>query len=74
MTDDSATFKVKDYTIKKLQETCPVAGCLLKCSECRICSHMYHCNCPDYLVNRLGCKHMHLIQRFINGESKHLEL
>lgn len=63
--DDPNTFKIKTYKTVKLSENCPVKECRLKCPECNICSHTFHCSCPDFMVNYLGCKHIHLLKRFL---------
>ena len=35
---------------------CP---CLLKCNHCKVCVHMYECQCQFYLSNSYLCPHIH---------------
>ena len=49
-----------EYTVTKMSTKCPHA-CLLQCSECNICIHMYTCTCLDHLTQNTICKHIHLI-------------
>ncbi len=69
-TEDSNTWTVlaedgkSTYNVSKLLETCAdQQNCQLKCQECRICVHMYVCNCPDSLITTTICKHIHLVCR-----------
>ena len=38
--------------------------CQLKYSECFVCSHVFNCDCMDFLTKNIPCKHIHLVQRF----------
>ena len=48
------------YTVVRESENCPF-GCAIICTECKICIHMYCCNCADALLHHTICKHIHLV-------------
>lgn len=53
------------YLVRKLlADSC----CNLICSECKICFHMYTCNCRDFLRTSKICKHIHYVHKF-DGET-----
>ena len=47
------------YTVIRSQVKC---NCLLKCLQCKACSHEYNCSCVDYALHSTVCKHIHLVQ------------
>ena len=53
------------YEVSRVNDRCPENMCNMVCSECQICTHVFACNCSDYLVLSTMCKHIHLVQRFI---------
>lgn len=42
------------------KESC---ACEIRCNDCNICIHEFHCSCPDYAIKFVICKHIHLICR-----------
>ena len=53
-------------TLENLQ--CPFK-CHIQCDDCRICVHMYTCNCMDALIQSTICKHIHLVVRFRTNQT-----
>lgn len=51
------------YHVSKLTSHCPYS-CSISCADCKICIHMFQCNCPDSLIRGTICKHIHLIKRY----------
>ena len=54
---------VHSYQISVLSETCADVACQLRCIDCGVCCHTYHCTCPDFLLKNISCKHIHLLRR-----------
>lgn len=55
------------YKVSKLLNACSdPQNCQLKCSECRICVHLYVCNCS--LIASTICKHIHLVCRYSTSQ------
>ena len=52
-----------NYQITVLSETCTDVACQLRCIDCSVCCHAYHCTCPDFLLKSISCKHIHLLRR-----------
>ena len=56
-TENSSTREVQslgnktNYSVVQVRLTCPY-NCLICCSECKICTYMFVCNCPVNLVAR----------------------
>ena len=48
------------YEVQEDLESC---SCLLKCSSCAVCIHMFSCTCPDQMTRQSICKHIHLVRR-----------
>ena len=50
---------------RKYYKVCQVSSvpceCKLICNICSVCVHMYTCNCPDFLIGNLSCKHIHAV-------------
>ena len=75
-TEDTNVFMIKsedgkrNYSTSKLSDNCEVSGCRLRCIECSVCTHSYHCNCPDFLINNTSCKHVHLLKRYLVANDK----
>ncbi|XP_050296505.1 uncharacterized protein LOC126736270 [Anthonomus grandis grandis] len=40
--------------------------CKLTCSFCKICVHMYSCDCIDFSGKLTICKHIHFIRNFVD--------
>ena len=40
------------YQITPLVERCEEAACQLRCIDCGVCCHTYHCTCPDFLLKK----------------------
>lgn len=47
----------KTYIITQVCDGPPC--CNLKCKICSVCLHMYHCSCPNNLIQINICKHIH---------------
>ena len=47
-----------EYTVERILEQC---DCKIKCRECQVCTHLYHCSCVDYAVHNTACKHIHAV-------------
>ena len=50
----------QEYTVCLESLVCSVR-CKLQCDICKICVHLYSCNCNDALINHTICKHVHLV-------------
>ena len=75
--DDSYNIKSEDgkreYTTIKVRDTCVNKECQMKCFECGICAHTFNCSCPDFLLNSVSCKHMHLLKRYLLANNKRVK-
>ena len=76
-TESSSIFKVMSsndnntmYEVSIIAEKCPETSCFLKCIDCGVCIHTFMCSCPDSLVLNNMCKHIHLVQRKVVGETR----
>eukprot|EP00112_Aurelia_sp_Birch-Aquarium-sp1_P015011 Seg3290.1 transcript_id=Seg3290.1/GoldUCD/mRNA.D3Y31 product="hypothetical protein" protein_id=Seg3290.1/GoldUCD/D3Y31 len=50
--------KSEFYSVRKVLSTC---DCLIHCSKCQVCHHMYRCECTDFRMRLIACKHIHAI-------------
>lgn len=65
---DSETVEGKSYIVELVKEDSPY-DCKVICRDCKICPHIYECDCVDYLVGLNICRHIHrLIITKINVE------
>jgi len=48
------------YVTKNDVLSCSSEDCISYCNYCNICYHAYRCNCPDYKLKTIICKHIHL--------------
>lgn len=48
------------YVVELKNTTCH-DECLIKCRPCKICPHMYTCDCIDHLNSLRICKHIHYV-------------
>ena len=70
-TDEDTVYSIlsedgnRKYLVTKVADYCEESLCMMKCSECGTCAHVMLCTCPDFLFNNIGCKHMHLLQRWL---------
>lgn len=46
------------YTVQRILQQC---DCKIRCSECRVCMHLYSCSCVDYAIHNTACKHIHAV-------------
>lgn len=46
------------YHVMPAEENC---DCRLRCHICKCCVHMYVCNCVDFAVHAVVCKHIHTV-------------
>eukprot|EP00794_Sanderia_malayensis_P011705 gene11705-12923_t len=47
------------HKVSRLNEDC---ACKIKCSKCHVCHHMFNCECVDFNVRGIACKHIHAVQ------------
>lgn len=58
--------KLRTYVVRRVNETCLINDCVVKCYEeycCNLCEHLYKCSCSK---KNIFCKHMHKIHSLIN--------
>ena len=55
----SQKTKEKSYIVTKVKDEC---ACLLRCSSCHVCVHMFSCSCADAHLHSTVCKHSHIVQ------------
>lgn len=58
--------KQRKYVVRRVNETCSINDCVVKCYEeycCDLCEHLYRCSCSK---KNIFCKHMHKIHSLIN--------
>ena len=71
--DDAWTVLGEDrrssYKICRIASACKETNCGLRCQACCVCVHLYVCNCLDSLITSTICKHIHLVNRYLNGSS-----
>ena len=66
----SQKTKEKNYIVTKVKEEC---ACLLRCSSCQVCVHMFSYSCADAYLHNTVCKHSHVVQvTLINQPSEAL--
>ena len=58
----------KQYVIVKGNDG---AKCMMKCSSCLVCIHVYSCSCPDYVIHSVPCKHVHAIHMLTTRDSEY---
>ncbi|XP_065062405.1 uncharacterized protein LOC135689183 [Rhopilema esculentum] len=74
-TESSTVWKIQSsegaekYSVEKIDEECDVQECMLRCHECKICCHMFVCNCPDSLITCHLCKKIYLLHRYLQEKS-----
>ena len=54
----SQKTKAKSCTVIEVKDEC---ACLLYCSSCHTCVHIFSYSCPDAYLHRTVCKHSHII-------------
>ena len=62
----SQTNTDQHYIVVQLNEEC---SCLLRCSNCHACIHMFSCSCADAHLHNTVCKHVHIVQITLTGSS-----
>ena len=71
--DDTRTVLEEDrrssYKVCRIASACEERNCGLRFQECCACVHLYVCNCPDCLITSTIWKHIHLVNRCLNGSS-----
>lgn len=55
------------YKVSRVNEVC---ACYIKCSKCEVCHHMFNCECIDFNVRGIACKHIHAVQIMTMGPTK----
>ena len=61
----SQSIERKHYSIVRGDEC---TKCMMKCSYCSVCIHVYSCSCPDYMIHSVPCKHVHAVHVLRNTE------
>lgn len=64
----SDAMYVKIYNVLFLKN----CDCSIRCSDCRICIHELGCECYDYAVRYLICKHIHLVCTHFSVKENHI--
>ncbi|KAL1450403.1 hypothetical protein WDU94_002774 [Cyamophila willieti] len=49
------------YDVMRINAACSESFCPLTCSQCKVCVHMFECNCFDHLLYVNICKHIHAV-------------
>ena len=62
----SQTNTDQHYIVVQLNEEC---SCLLRCSNCHACVHMFSCSCADAHLHNTVCKHVHIVQITLTDSS-----
>eukprot|EP00112_Aurelia_sp_Birch-Aquarium-sp1_P012910 Seg2720.7 transcript_id=Seg2720.7/GoldUCD/mRNA.D3Y31 product="hypothetical protein" protein_id=Seg2720.7/GoldUCD/D3Y31 len=52
--------KSEFYSVRKLLSLC---DCLIHCLKCQVCHHMCRCECTDFRMRLIACKHIHAIHK-----------
>ncbi|XP_065215283.1 uncharacterized protein LOC135841968 [Planococcus citri] len=62
-------WSVKSYEVEMLKPL--MCDCNVKCSICKVCVHMFQCNCYEANFNdNTICSHVHaLVKNFFNGDN-----
>ena len=55
----STSDKSKVHHVRKTGSS--VCNCLLRCSFCAACVHLFECTCLDYAVRGIVCTHIHAV-------------
>ena len=58
----------KHYTVTLDNQICP-HQCALCCPDCKICVHIFTCDCADALIRATICKHIHIVARYYSQQS-----
>ena len=37
--------------------------CKMVCPDCKVCPHLFQCDCSDWLIKGIICKHVHAVRR-----------
>jgi len=60
-----------NHEVVMVSSVCTEASqCQMVCPDCKVCSHMFQCNCPDWLVVGTICKHIHAVWRQASPSSQ----
>ena len=63
---DLTSWKVKsqqnDTDFYKVSLANEEFDCYIKCSKCHVCHHMFQCQCMDFIIRGIACKHIHAVQ------------
>lgn len=67
-------FKVKSSTGEHFysvtySEICSIDCRSMFCKICKICKHIYSCDCPNYAVRSNLCKHIHMVVMYEKARS-----
>ena len=75
-------FSVQKIVGRLLHMVKDQCACLLHCSSCHVCVHIFSCSCKDAHIHSMVCKHPHIVQEtsinqlskvLPNGDSKPME-
>lgn len=69
--DVISSSQVKEiYSVRKISQLCE---CKIVCDACKACIHQYVCTCIDSAIKRNMCKHIHLVCRVTDNNSRQPE-
>lgn len=49
------------------ERNCSMPDCTIKCPECKVCPHLFKCNCVVKFMGTLWCPHLHIMQELTRG-------
>lgn len=62
----STLWKVKMYAVEMVRPV--MCNCYIKCSHCKICSHMFKCSCYTSITEQNTiCSHIHAVVNYIGN-------
>ena len=59
--------------MNKLQDSCELTNCYIRCCECNACVHIFTCTCPHFSIIACSRKHIHLVKRYLFSKNPHSE-
>ena len=69
----SESSKLLKYNVNKLQDSCELTNCYIRCCECNVCGHIFTCTCPHFSIIACSRKHIHLVKRYLFSKNPHSE-
>ena len=69
----SESSKLLEYNVNKLQDSCELTNCYIRCCECNVCVHTFTCTCPHFSITACSCKHIQFVKRYLFSKNPHSE-